>query len=74
MGAVQEAALLYSSLEKDVMELPYDKTVRDSYDAFNRYVNSHPIRSLKEASYPYCKQFGKTFFYFYYFIRNLQTY
>ena len=72
--AVQEAALLYSSLEKDVMELQYDKTVRDSYDAFNRYVNSHPIRSLKEASYPYCKQFGKTFFYFYYFIRNLQTY
>ena len=71
---VQEAALLYSSLEKDGMELPYSKNVTDSYNAFQRYVDSHPVLSLKESGYEYYKRFGNTFYYYYYFMRNLQTY
>jgi hypothetical protein len=71
---VQQAALLYSSLEKDVLELPYDKSVKDGYDAFTKYVNTHPIRSMEEAKYPYSQKFGKTFQFYYYFIRNLKTY
>ncbi|MBO7436458.1 MAG: sulfite exporter TauE/SafE family protein [Bacteroidaceae bacterium] len=71
---VQEAALLYSSLEKNNIDLPYDKTVTDSYEAFNNYVKSHPIRNMEESAYPYSQKFGKTFYYFYYFVRNLQTY
>lgn len=71
---VQEAALLYSSLEKDGMELPYDKSVTDGYNNFNKYVSSHPIRSMEESMYPYSLKFGKTFQYYYYFIRNLKTY
>ena len=72
--AVQEAALLYSTLEKDGKQLPFDDKVKESYDNFNRYVQSHPIRIMKESEYPYCQKFGKTFYYFYYFVRNLQTY
>ena len=72
--SVQEAAILYSSLEKRANSLPIDDKVKEGYDSFNRYVQSHPIRSMEESSYPYCQKFGKTFFYFYYFIRNLQTY
>lgn len=72
--SVQEAAHLYSTLEKDDTGLPIDKSVKESYDSFNRYVASHPIQSLKEAEYPYYKQFGKTFYYYYYFVRNIQTY
>lgn len=72
--SVQEAALLYSSLEKDGLELPYDKSVTDRYDAFKGYVSSHPIRSMEESQYPYSQKFGKTFQYYYYFIRNLKTY
>jgi len=71
---VEEAALLYSKLENRGIELPYSKKVNDSYDAFNRYVSSHPIREMKESAYPYAQKFGNTFFYYYYFIRNLQTY
>lgn len=71
---VQEAAILYGDLQKDPIGLPYDKTVKDSYESFKKYVNSHSIRSIKESAYPYYLQFGKTFYYFYYFIRNLQTY
>ena len=51
-----------------------DKAVTDRYDSFNKFVQSHPIRSLRESSYIYSKSFGSTFFYYYYFIRNLQTY
>lgn len=72
--SVQQAAILYSNLENDGMELPYDKKVKDGYDAFVKYVNSHPIRYMKESLYPFYQKFGKTFQYYYYFIRNLQTY
>ena len=71
---VQEAAILYGDLEKDGLELPYSKAVTDSYNAFKRYVDTHPVVSLKESRYQYSKQFGNTFFYYYYFMRNLQTY
>ena len=72
--SVQEAAILYNNLEKKGIQLPYDQAVRESYDSFNRFVSSHPLRSLKESDYIYSQKFGKTFFYYYYFIRNLQTY
>ena len=72
--SVQEAALLYSKLEKGGFELPYSKEVENSYDSFNRFVQANPIRDMNESTYPYCKKFGKTFYYFYYFIRNLKTY
>lgn len=72
--SVQEAAILYSSLEKRNNPLPLDDRIKESYDAFNRYVQSHPIRSMKESDYTYCQKYGKTFYYFYYFVRDLQTY
>ena len=71
---VEEAALLYSNLEKGGLDIPYSKSVTDSYNAFTGYVKSHPIHSMEESAYPYSKRFGKTFYYYYYFIRNLQTY
>lgn len=72
--AVQEAALLYSSLEDKSIQLPLDQKVIENYNAFNRYSESHPVYSMKEAHYPYYLKYGTTFYYYYYFIRNLQTY
>ena len=72
--SVQEAAYLYGNLEKDGTQIPCEKSVEDGYDEFNRYVQNHPIRSMKESEYPFYRKFGKTFFYFYYFVRNLKTY
>lgn len=72
--AVQEAAILYSSLENLKLNFNLDKSVTDSYDRFTQYVSKHQIRNMKESAYPFSQQFGKTFFYYYYFIRNLQTY
>ena len=72
--SVQEAALLYTSLEKKGTDLPLSKAVRDSYNAFNQYVNANPVRDIRESAYPFSRKFGNTFFYYYYFIRDLQTY
>ena len=72
--SIQEAAILYNSLERHGVELSYSKEISDSYDRFRKYVESHPVRTIRESAYPYSRQFGKTFFYYYYFIRDLQTY
>ena len=71
---VEEAACLYSNLEKRGLDLPYSKTVTDRYDAFQRFAQKNPVRNTKESSYPYYQKFGNTFFYYYYFTRDLKTY
>ena len=71
---VQEAALLYSTLQKRTIQVPFNDKVKESYDTFNRFVQSHPIRNMKESDYVYRQKFGKTFYYFYYFVRDLKTY
>ena len=71
---VQEAIILYNSLEKQGPDIPVDQNVKSSYSTFTQYVEKHQVRNLKESGYPYAQKFGKTFFYYYYFVRNLQTY
>ena len=72
--SIQEAIILYNSLEGQKEDFQVDQAVRNSYGTFTQYVEKHPVRSLTESSYPYYQKFGKTFFYYYYFVRNLQTY
>ena len=72
--SIQEAAILYNSLESHGVELSYAAPIRESYNKFTQYVQRHTVRTIRESSYPYSQQFGKTFYYYYYFIRDLQTY
>ena len=72
--AVEEAAILYSSLEKPPFELRFSKNTTDRYNAFRRFVENNPVRDIKESSEKYYSKFGDTFFYYYYFIRDLKTY
>ena len=72
--AVEEAAILYSSLEKPPFEVRFSKKTTDRYNAFKRFVENNPVRDMKESSEKYYNKFGDTFFYYYYFIRDLQTY
>ncbi len=71
---VQEAALLFSSLENENLGIPFDKNVRDSFTAFQKYFSNSAYRSVEEAAYPFLTRFGNTYFYYYYFVRNLQTF
>lgn len=72
--SVEEAAVLYRSLEKGGLDLPYSKSVTDSYAAFQKFVQQHPVRELKDSQAAYYEKWGQTFYYYYYFMRNLQTY
>ena len=71
---VQEAIVLYNSLEGQGADLPVSQAAKEKYADFTQYVEKHPVRNLNESSYPYSQKFGKTFYYYYYFVRNLQTY
>ena len=72
----QEAAILYSNLERNtgIQSLPFDRQVRENYEAFVNYEKSHPVRNISESAYPYSKRFGKTFWFYYYFIRGQETF
>lgn len=72
----QEAAYMYGHLEKtvDISGLPFSPDIPKRFDSFMQYASKHPFSIIEEASYPYRRQFGNTFFYFYYFIRDIDTY
>ena len=67
----QQAAYLYSVLSGSGIadNLPIDDEVRRQYDSFATYMTTHQgtVNELRESSY---KRFGKTFFYFYFFVDN----
>ena len=71
---LQEAALLYGHLEHsvDISNMPFDSAIRENYDAFmreaNRYANLGED-AMAQMLYPL---FGQTFYYEYYFVRNLK--
>ena len=67
----QQAAYLFSVLQGSGIadNLPIDDEVRRQYDSFATYMTTHQgsVNELREASY---KRFGKTYFYFYFFVDN----
>ena len=67
----QQAAYLYSVLTGSGIadNLPIADEVRRQYDSFETYMTTHQgtVNELRESSY---KRFGKTFFYFYFFVDN----
>jgi hypothetical protein len=72
----QEAAYLYGHLEHDVdiSGMPFDPAVVKSYEAFMQMAQRCQNMSesqMKEAFYP---QFGHTFYYNYFLMRNLRSY
>ncbi len=72
----QEAAYLYGHLENnvDISRMPFDDSVKKSYDAFMKMAQRCQGMSeekMKDVFYP---QFGKTFYYEYFLIRNQKLY
>jgi len=75
---LQEAAYLYGHLENkvDISHMPFDDSVKQTYDAFMQMAqrcNKMKMNEeqMREAFYP---QFGKTFYYEYFLIRNQKLY
>lgn len=75
----QEAAYLYGTLEPhrvDIRQLPFDKAVIESYNSFMQASQTQIKLKVKEDKMGAAlrSQFGHTFFWFYYFVRNQDSY
>ena len=75
----QEAALLYGNLEKtvDVSRMPFDKKVDARFKDFMRFAQKHAVENVErdpKAKKMFYERFGDTFWYFYFFIRDVKSY
>ena len=71
----QEAAYLYGHLEDkvDISRMPFDQEVRDSYERFMRFNEQCGPMSEEQKAVAFYPQFGGTFYYFYFLVRNQKT-
>ena len=71
----QEAAYLYGHLENkvDISHMPFDQSVRDTYDRFMKFNEQCGPMSEEQKVAAFYPQFGNTFFYFYFLVRNQKT-
>ena len=75
----QEAALLYGNLEKnvDISKMPFDKAVKMRFQDFMRFAQKHAVENVERdpvAKKLFYDRFGNTFWYFYFFIRDVKSY
>ena len=75
----QEAALLYGNLEKnvDISKMPFDKAVKMRFQDFMRFAQKHAVENVErdpEAKKLFYDRYGNTFWYFYFFIRDVKSY
>ena len=75
----QEAALLYGNLEKsvDISKMPFDKTVKMRFQDFMHFAQKHAVKDVErdpEAKKLFYERYGDTFWYFYFFIRDVKSY
>lgn len=71
----QEAAYLYGHLENkvDISHMPFSQSVRDSYDRFMKFNTQCGVMTEEQKAVAFRPQFGDTFYYFYFLVRNQKT-
>ena len=71
----QEAAYLYGHLENkvDISHMPFDPIVRETYDRFMKFNEQCGPMSEEQKAVAFYPQFGNTFYYFYFLVRNQKT-
>ena len=71
----QEAAYLYGHLENkvDISHMPFDPIVRETYDRFMRFNEQCGPMTDEQKAVAFYPQFGNTFYYFYFLVRNQKT-
>jgi len=71
----QEAAYLYGHLENkvDISHMPFDPEVRDTYERFMKFNEQCGPMTEEQKAIAFYPQFGSTFYYFYFLVRNQKT-
>lgn len=72
----QEAAYLYGHLENkvDISKMPFDEEVVRTYEAMMERTRQCPGMSEDQLAQILFPQFGHTFYYYYFLVRNVKTY
>lgn len=75
----QEAAMLYGHLEPqnvDISNMPFDKSVRERYEGFQQLSQSLLTTGMtsEEVGEAVKSTYGDTFYWFYFFCRNVHSY
>ena len=71
----QEAAYLYGHLEDkvNISRMPFDPEVKNSYERFMEFNKQCGPMSEEQKAIAFYPQFGNTFYYFYFLVRNQKT-
>ena len=71
----QEAAYLYGHLEDkvDISHMPFSQSVRDTYERFMKFNAQCGPMTEEQKAVAFRPQFGDTFYYFYFLVRNQKT-
>lgn len=71
----QEAILLFSALNRniDIRRIPIDDILRQRFSAFMRKTRDYKGKKEAEMAPHFKKDFGNTYWYFYFFVRDLKT-
>lgn len=71
----QEAALLFSSISRsvDISNLPIEEGVKSRFNAFMRKTKDYKGMKEEEMAPHFKKDFGDTYWYFYFFVRKIKT-
>lgn len=77
----QEAALLYGNLEPgkvDISKMPFDKPIEMKFKSFMEYARKNAMGDYAERDpeirQKFYEQFHDTYYYFYFFIRDVKSY
>ena len=70
----QEAIILFTNLSKDVTtNIPIDPLIQKRFDAFIKKTQDYKGMNEKEMAPYFVEEFGDTYWYFYFFVREIKT-
>lgn len=70
----QEAILLFTNLSKDVTtNIPIDASIQRRFEAFLKKTQNYKGKKETEMAPHFVEEFGDTYWYFYFFVREIKT-
>lgn len=70
----QEAIILFTNLSKDVTtNIPIDPIIKNRFDAFLKKTQNYKGMKESEMAPYFVEEFGDTYWYFYFFVRDIKT-
>ena len=72
-----ENELWWGGTNTNGCKMPFDKTVKMRFQDFMRFAQKHAVENVErdpEAKKLFYERYGNTFWYFYFFIRDVKSY